>query len=143
MINLNASLWNRIALLADIPESFPLYKYIKIENKMFAEARSIEESPVKTLKDLKEFTTLRVTLEEVYKYLSDNDCTTGLDLITVKEEDIKAKGIFTSIKDFYKKSKIPKVRKWITLKNLFIFLYLNALRKISQRIPPKKWMLSI
>lgn len=124
MINLNASLWDRIALLADIPESFPLYKYIKIENKMFAEARSLKESLVKSIKDLKNFTVLRVTLGEVYKYLSDNDCTTGLDLITVKEEDIKAKGLFTSIKDFYKKSKNSKSEEVDNIEK-FIYLFVS------------------
>ncbi len=93
MINLNMNIFNYIALLANISERYSLFNYLKLENKLFLEAESVEDSPVKNIEDLTNFTVLRVVLEDVYKYWTKYEKELDFSEMNLNEEKIKENGL--------------------------------------------------
>ena len=134
MINLNMNIFNYIALLADIPESYSLYDYLKIENKMFLEAESVEDSPVKNIDDLTNFTVLRVVLEDVYKYCNKYKIEFDFSEMDLDEEKIKENGLFKCIKEFYYKKKNSDIYNLYKIEN---FIYLFTSKRTSKSNTPK------
>ncbi|MBD5112359.1 MAG: hypothetical protein HDT42_07500 [Ruminococcaceae bacterium] len=106
MINLNVNIFNYITLLADIPESYSLYGYLKSENKMFMDAESVKDSPVKNIDDLTKFTVLRVVLEDVYKYWVKYENEIDFEEMGLNKEKIKENGLFMCIKKTMRKIRI-------------------------------------
>ncbi len=134
MINLNMNIFNYIALFANIPESYSLYDYLKLENKIFLEAESLEDSPVKNIEDLTNFTVLRVVIEDVYKYWTKYEKELNFSEMDLNEEKIKENGLFMCIKKFYYKKKNSKELNSDKIEK-FIFLFTS--KRTSKDNPPE------
>ncbi len=134
MINLNMNLFNYIALFANISEKYSLFNYLKLENKLFLEADSVEDSPVKNIEDLTNFTVLRVVLEDVYKYWTNNEKELDYSDMELNEEKIKENGLFKCIKNYYYKTKNSSDYNSYLIEK-FIFLFTS--KRTTKNNPPE------
>lgn len=104
--NVNKGILENLIYEMEVPEECGFLSYINTENALFAEAKKLEDSPVKSINDLVHFTYIRYALADICNIMiEENEKTRRVNCfgLFISDRDLRNNGLYTAAKSALQK----------------------------------------